>query len=160
MSVTANINLLTNVEETFNTDALVNQVLTHAGYNLTGLTLNATSTPPVTVASFQDYALTAGSITIDLTALLGVNDLAQDCTGLKLQMLLFINAAGNADMTISGEGANGYSIGAAHVINGGANACRSILYTPEALADVSSTVKNLAVTGTGTQAFKLGLLLG
>ena len=160
MAVTANVNLLVNVDETFNVDALVNQVLTHAGFNLTGLTLDSSTTPPVTKVSAQDYALVGGTKTIDLTALLGVNDLVQDCTGLKLQLLVFINAAANADMTISGEGANGYSLGAAHVINGGAVACRSVLYVPEALADVSATVKNLVVTGTTTQAFKILMLLG
>ena len=160
MSVTANVNLLVNVDETFNTDALVNQILTHAGYNATGLTLNGDSTPPVTKVSAQDYALSSGTKTIDLTALLGVNDLVQDCTGLKLQLLVFINAAGNADMTISGEGADGYSLGAAHVVNGSTIATRTIMYLPEALADVSSSVKNLVVTGTGSQTFKLLLLLG
>lgn len=160
MAVTANINLLTNVTETFSVDALVAQSLTHAGYNLTGLTLNATSTPPVTKVSFQDYALVAGTKTIDLTALLGVNDASQDCTGLKLQLLVFINAAANADMVISGEGANGYSLGAAHTINGGTIETRSVLYVPEALGDVGAAAKYLVITGTGTQGFKLGLLLG
>lgn len=160
MSVTANLNLLINVEETFNTDALINQVLTHAGYNLTGVVLGSETTPSVTKVSAQDYALVSGSKTIDLTALLGVNDASQDCTGLKLQLMLFINSAGNADMIISGEGANGYSLGAARTIKGGSLACRDVMYAPEALGDVGSSAKHLVVTGTGTQAFKLLLLLG
>ena len=160
MSVTANVNLLVNVDETFNVDALSNQVLTHSGFNLTGLAIDSSTAPPVTKVSAQDYALVAGTKTIDLTALLGVNDISQDCTGLKLQLLLFINAAGNADMVISGEGANGYSLGAARTINGGSIACRDIMYVPEALGDVGASAKNLVVTGTGTQAFQLLLLLG
>lgn len=160
MAVTANINLLVSVQETFNADALVNQVLTHAGYNLTGLQLDANSTPAVTKCSFQDYALSGGTKTIDLTALLGVNDAVQDCTGLKLQFLVFLNPAGNADMVISGEGTNGYSLGAARTINGGAITCRDVMYVPNALGTVGSGAKNLVVTGTGSQTFSLGLLLG
>ena len=160
MAVTANVNLLVNVQETFNADALVNQVLVHSGYNLTGLVLDSSTSPPVTKVSAQDYVLAAGTKTIDLTAVLGVNDVSQDCTGLKLQLMVFINAAGNADMVISGEGANGYSLGAARTINGGASACRELMYVPEALGDVDATHKNLVVTGTGTQAFSLLVLLG
>lgn len=160
MAVSLNLNLLYGPEETFDEDALANATLSHTGFNLSGVALTASTTPPVAKCSYQDYALAAGTKTIDLTALLGVNGVSQDCSGLKLQFLVFINAAGNADMVISGEGASGYSLGAARTINGGTAANYDVMYAPESLPDVSATVKNLVVTGTGSQAFKLGLVLG
>jgi len=159
MAVTLNLNLLFGPEETISEDALSTSV-THDGYNLSGVSLTSATTPPVTKCSFQDYALSGGTKTIDLTALLGLKNESQDCTGLKLQFLVFINAASNADMVISGEGANGYSLGAARTINGGTAANYDIMYAPESLPDVASGAKNLVVTGTGSQSFKLGVVLG
>jgi len=161
MAVTANINLLCNVDETFNEDALSNQTLTHGGYNLTGLLLDSGTTPPVTTVSAQDYTLSSGTKTIDLTALLGVRDTSQDCTGLKPQFLLLINPSGNNAITISGEGANGLSLGSAHTLNGSTiRDTRLILDVSESFHDVDGTHKLLVVTGTGSQSFKLLILLG
>lgn len=160
MAVSLNLNLMFGPEETINEDALVNATVSHTGFNLTGVALTSSTTPPVTKCSFQDYTLSGGTKTIDLTALLGLKSESQDCTGLKLQFLVFINAAGNSDMVISGEGANGYSLGAARTVNGGTAANYDIMYAPESLPDVAAGVKNLVVTGSGSQTFKLGVVLG
>jgi len=158
MSVTANLNLLLTIEETFNADDLVNQVITHTGYSLVGTTLNATSTPPVTMVSCKDYSLSSGTKTIDLTALAGINGASQDATGLSVRALVLINPAGNHTLTLATGGTNGYDIDTLKVRAHATVASRKVCV--ETFGAVDGTHKNITITGTGSESFSLGLLLG
>lgn len=166
MGVTINPQLILTAVETLDkgVDAATNPKVTHDQYNVTNLNLNATSMVPVSVVSYQDYVLVAGAKTIDLTALLGVQDEIQDATGLKLQSLIFINPQGNGVMTIGEGAANGYPLfgaGNDHEIPAHASVDGVFAQVfPEVLADVAAADKTIDVTGTGTQTFKLGITLG
>ncbi len=154
MSLTATEVLETNVP------AAQNPTVVHNGFNLAGITLNASTTPAITKPSFRTYQLTAGTVTIDLTALLGTNNLSQDCTGLKVQALIIHNPAGNATMNVAPGASNGYALfGTSNDIEITAGGYVQA-YLPEGLPDVASGAKNITITGTGTQEIHVGLLLG
>ncbi|KKK95666.1 hypothetical protein LCGC14_2670530, partial [marine sediment metagenome] len=85
------------VEElTGNTDSLsaADKEVTHSQFN-TSDTLNAGSTPPATKVAAFVQALTAGTATIDLTALIGTNGATVDGSGLKVQVLKMKNLGAN-----------------------------------------------------------------
>ena len=149
---------------TFSSDAADDVTVIQNKFNLSGTRLTAGTTPPVTVESYQEYTLSAGAKTIDLTALLDFADVAQNCTGLKVQTFIFVNPAGNSAMNIAPGASNPYPLfGAANDITvpGFASQdCTIGFYFPEGCPDVASGVKTIDVTGTGTQKFKLGLCLG
>lgn len=142
-------------------DAASSPTIVHNGFDLLNKTLKASGgDAPASKISFQTYALVAGAKTIDLTALLGVNDLSQDCTGLKVQQLIFVNPAGNDTLTFSPGASNPYPLfGTGNDFDLPAGATVA-MYVPESLADVSGTVKTIDVAGTGTQSFSVGLVLG
>ena len=133
--------------------------IVHSDLNLI-TTLNASSTPPVSMASYQQYALVAGALTIDLRALLGVNDEVQDANGLKLQTIVIRNPTSNNPITVTTGATNGFPL------FGGTNsvvipAGSTIgFYVPEGLADVSATDKTIDIAGTGTELFDVGITLG
>lgn len=148
--------------ESIGGNGIIGQVLKHEAFEIEAFHLNATTVPPLTVLSIQTYALVGGTKTIDLQALATTINSAHDCSGKKVQAIRVTNLAGNAALTVSGEGANGYSLGGALVVPAasGAKDVIAILYAPEALADVASGDRYLVVTGTGTQSFRLELLIG
>ena len=141
-------------------DAAPAPTVVHSSFNLTGVTLNSASTPPVTMASYQTYALSGGAFIIDLRALLGVNDEVQDANGLKLQTIIIRNKSGNNPITI-GEGAtNGYPIwGAGNDLIVPADSEQGMKFN-ETLPDVSATDKTIDVSGTGSETFDVGIVLG
>lgn len=162
MAVSINPTINFTAVETLDTgvDAAPSPDIVHSSFNLNNVTLNATSTVPVTTTSYQDYALVAGAITIDLTALLGVNDEIQDATGLKLQTIIINNPSGNNPITVTTGAANGFPL------FGGTNSVvipadsTLAFYVPEGLTDVAAADKNIDVSGTGTETFKVGICLG
>jgi len=150
--------------ETITSDAAAEINITHNLFDQQMARLTGTTSPPVSMVSYQTFALVAGTKTIDLTAVLNYADVAQDATGLKVQTLIFINPAGNATMNIAPGGANPYPLfGTGNDVDVPAHAtidnwiAFSLL---EGLPDVSGTVKNITITGTGTQSFKIGIVLG
>lgn len=149
---------------TFSSDAADDITVIQNKFNLTGSRLTTGTTPPVTIESYQEYTLAAGTKTIDLTALLDFADVLQNCTGLKVQTLIFVNPAGNSSMNIAPGGSNPYPLfGAGNDITVPGFASQDCVigfYFPEGCPDVASGVKTIDVTGTGTQKFKLGLCLG
>lgn len=162
MSVTANPQFALGIRETLETgvDAATVKTVVHSGFDLNNTSLNATSTPPVSKQSSITHALSAGAKTIDFTALAGTNGATLDCTGLKLQGILVSNPAGNATINIAPGSSNPYPIfGAANDIDVPAGS-KFAFYFADTLADVSSTVKTLDITGTGTEEFDLQLLFG
>jgi len=164
MSVTITPSISLTAIRTFSTDAAVDSTIPLSGFNVSGPKLTATSTPPVSVESYQEYALVAGALTINLTAILDSLGVTRDCTGLKLQTLIFINPAGNAAINIAPGASDPYPMfGAANDITvpGHATADTAFAFVfPEGCPDVAAAVKTIDFAGTGTQTFKLGIVLG
>ncbi len=141
-------------------DAAPSPDVVHSSFNLTATTLNSASTAPVTTTSYQAYVLVAGAITIDLTALLGVNDESQDATGLKLQTIIISNPTGNNAITVTTGASNGFPLfGGTNsvIIPAGATLA---FFVPEGLTDVASGDAEIDVSGTGTETFDVGICLG
>ena len=132
----------------------------HSGFNLSGVTLNSSSSAPVTMTSYQQYALSGGAFTIDLMALLGVNDEVQDADGLKLQTIVILNTIGNNPITVTTGASNGFPLlGGTNSIVIPAGAWFAF-YVPEGLAEVGASDKTIDIAGTLVETFKVGICLG
>lgn len=161
-TVTASPMFSLGVTETINGGALTNQPVMFGDHEVRPGNLSSTTTPPITVNAQNEFALVAGTKTIDLQALITLLTDTADWSGKKLQGVRITNVAGNATLTITGEGANGYSLGGAITLpaaSGGADVV-AVLWAPEALADVASGDRYLVVTGTGTEVFYIDLIGG
>jgi len=163
MSVSVSYNASVSTTETIDTNIpaveSAKAIITHDQYNTTA-SLTSATTVPVTKAVYFSQALTAGAATVDLTALVGVNNIAVDGTGLKVQVLKFKNPAGNAAMTLDVGASNGYTLGGAAfqiTLDAGQE---MLFYGNEAEADISSTVKTFDLTGTATEACELSIVMG
>lgn len=132
--------------------------ITHNKYSSSG-TLTPTSTVPGTKVVANRYALVAGAKTLDLTALVGTNGVTVDGTGLKLQILKLKNVGANR-MTFAQGGSNAYQVGGANFTIPLEPNQEVLLFGADLNPDVSGTVKNIAVTGTGTQEFEVVLVMG
>ena len=129
---------------------------------------SGTKTPSTSVPCTQAYddtiPLVAGTYTIDLTALPNGNLANKDLTGLTVQFIKVRNPSTNANnITVADGAANGY------LILGDASGQITIppgmsfqfgAVATEGLAAVSATVKNITVTGTGTQSFDVQIVAG
>lgn len=122
-------------------------------------TLNATSTTPATKCVSRLIALTAGAYTIDLTTITGTNGLAQDGTGLKLQLLRIKNL-GAAVMTFTVGASNGYNVAGAGFSVALLTNQKLTLDLYDASPDIASGDRTIDVAGTGTQTFELTLVMG
>lgn len=135
-----------------------------SGFNLNGLRFNASSTIPVTKESYKVYTFTAGAITIDLTSIVDAFGVTFSGSGLKVQGIVIINPAGNASINVAPGASNGYALfGAGNDITIPGNASYDtfvVAWLPEGTPDVAGGAKNIDVTGTGTESFKIGLILG
>ena len=164
MSVSITPQIQMTAVRTATADAADDIQVLQSGFNLTGRQLNASSTPPVTMESYHTYALVAGAKTIDLTAILDALGVSQTAVGLKLQTLIIKNPAGNNKLTIGPGGSNPYPLfgtGLSAEIPGNAAGDSYLAFVfPEGLPDVASGVKNILVSGTGTETFYLGICLG
>ena len=150
------------VTETIDGDAITNQLVSFGDHEVRPGNLSSTSSPPVSVQSQQEYALSGGTKTIDLQALATLLSSARDTSGLKVQGIRITIPAGGTALSVTGEGSNGYSLGGAVPIAAPSATYASVLtiWNPEAFADVASGDRYLVVTGTGTQAFFIDLLIG
>lgn len=142
--------------------AEANRNVIHDQLNET-VNLNSGSTPAATaVAAFQK-ALTAGAATIDLTALplTGATSQTQSFNGLKLRAAKFRNPSSNSGaITIQTGASNGYApFGTAGVVVLSPGQSALVNYESDAAA-VSSTVKNIGLSGTGTEALDVILVAG
>lgn len=164
MSVTITPSINLTAVETRSFDAASNSTIIHSGFNVAGPKLSATTTPPVSVVSYQTYALVAGAKTIDLRALLDSVDAAIDCNGLKVQTVIIVNPNGNSALNVAPGASNPYPLlGAGNDFTLPAATAGDVVAAfvlPEGTPDVSGTVKTIDFTGTGTQTFKVGLVLG
>ena len=162
MSARCTYNSIMTARETLdaNVAGAANPEITHSAFN-TDLTLNATSTPPVSQVVYLELDLTAGAYTIDLTSLQGVDGVI-DGTGLKVQAIKFQNIAGNAALSFKAGASNGYNLGgnANWEVHLGAAADESQHLYRDTNPDISGTAKTIDVAGTGTQSFKVAIWLG
>jgi hypothetical protein len=136
------------------------KTVVHNGYNASK-TLNAISSPPASLTANGEIALVTGAKTIDLTALVGSNNLAVSGTGLRVQVVKLRNKSTNANsMTFAKGASNGYDgLGASFSITlapGG----EATIYLNDAGGDIGATNKNIDVSGTGVQVIEWQCVLG
>lgn len=131
------------------------RVVTHDQYNTTE------TVSPATLSATFEVALSGGTATIDLTALVGTNDIAVDGSGLKVQSLKFINKTGNAAVMSIGEGAaNGYDgFGSLFFIELPVDGEVTVL-GKDGGADISGTNKTLDLAGSGIEVAEISIVLG
>lgn len=127
-------------------------------------TYTSATTPPVTKATAFTLTLTAGSGSIDLTALPGATaDETIDLTGLKVQMVKLINPDSNANpITVTKGALNGYGLNAAggawtEVIDPGQS---RTFFLNDTAPDVAAGARVWDVTGTGSQTLDVEVVAG
>lgn len=122
-------------------------------------TFNAASTPAATEAASFTLALIAGAATINLTALVDINDRAVDATGKKL-LAIYLEPLGANAMTFVPGASAGYNV---------FGATSKLVVDPSGFAIVGKGTnapvvgvgaKNIDVTGTGTQECRVEMLFG
>lgn len=161
MSITLNYAAKLEAKETLegNTDALsaTTRIVTWNAYD-EAATYTGATTPAVSKIAEKLIALVAGALTIDLTALAGysANGGTVDATGLKLQFMRVKNLGANA-MTFATGGANGYNFGGPVTVQPGGLV---LIAGNSGLPAVAAGVKNIGVTGTGTQTAEVTLIFG
>lgn len=151
MSVSVVYNLLMNMEDTvvLGWDLASDKGLDHAISDASG-TLDATSTPVVSQAFSDQVQLAAGTLTLDLTALIRGNATLSTLTldGLKVQAHKWRALSTNTANVVIADGAtNGYQIFGDSVgsITLGPGDQALFLYS-ETLQDVSATTKTIDIT--------------
>jgi hypothetical protein len=149
------------VTETFAAADPSNPDATFAALNET-LTLTAATAVPVTKQATFDQAMSAGAATIDLAALPGKTaDETVVGTGLKVQVLKLVNPDTNANpITVAKGASNGHTLLGASwtlTLKPGQSA---LFYFDEAAPDVSSGDRTIDVSGTGSQALSVHVVLG
>lgn len=138
----------------------VTQTALNSQRTLTG-TGNA-SQPAITEAICGNLTLSGGSGTIDLGALTGLQG-SVNLTGLKVQVMKFINPSTNANkITITKGATNGYGLGTdgstftVPLHPGG----EFTYYCNEGTPDVGSGAKTFDVTGSGSQVLQYAIHAG
>lgn len=125
-------------------------------------TLTSSTTPPVTKCGSGSKALSAGSATLDLTALLGSDGVsAVTLTGLKVASAIFKNPSTNANsITIAKGGSNGCtSFGSAFSITLFPGMQIEIRGNDNA-PDIGGTDKTFDLTGTLAQPLQYQIVGG
>ena len=159
MSVSATIGMQSRITETIESGiefASSPSVVHTPGTNVS---INATSTPDGEKFSGAEYALTAGSGSIDFTALTGIV-VAVDGTGLRPRWVYFCNT-GAANITIAKGASNGIDMfGASWTITLRPGEQISRTLSTSGPAVVSGTNKIIDLTGTGTDTLQMAVILG
>ena len=162
LSYTGALTVIETLDQALVPDAAdANRKITHNAYNTNGLSLSGSTTPPVSLCASFVKALSSGTGTIDLTALVGTNGVAVDGTGLKVRAFKFINPATNANpITIKFGAANPYNLlGASwQIVLAPGQEAQS--YLKDGAPVVGSGAKNIDLSGTGTQALQCQVVLG
>lgn len=160
MAVTATIVRSMATIETFSEGSVAssNATITHNGYDESNALTSAT-TPPITKCAFFLGTLTAGALTIDLTALTGTNGGTVDGSGLKVQAIHLKNLGANA-MTFAVGASNGYDLAGSGFSVTLAQNQDFLFYGNDATPDIGASDKTIDVSGTGSQTFECSILLG
>jgi hypothetical protein len=123
--------------------------------------LNAASVPPASMQSSGQIALISGAVTMDLTALKDSEGNAISFNGLKVQLAKFRNPAANANpISLTFGAATPYNLlGATWQITLAPG--ESFLFVSGGgTPTVTTMLKNIDITGTGTQALDYHLVAG
>jgi len=143
-----------------NVEGLSDKTVKHTGHNRAEK-LDADTTPPVTkVASFSQ-ALTAGAATINLTALVGTNDITVNGDGLKVQAVKMANPDTNENAITATAGAsNAYNLAGADWSVALQPGQEFVFYGNDATPDISSSACEIDLSGTGTEALEVEIVMG
>ena len=159
MSLSVQIQSKVTTTETLTGDDLnANSTLLHNGYDV-DRTVTGDTTPNATKAAYQTFTLTDGAATVDLTSLL-LNGSAVTFDGLNPRAI-HIKNTGAASMTFAKGASNGFTgLGASFSLTLPAGAGVLVDWPSDNATAVSSTVKTIDVTGTGTDTFQLSAVAG
>ena len=162
MAVKLNYQAVATVMETLESNvagaAAGNRVVTLNQYN-SSAQLDANTTPPVTKTAVFLATLSGGALTLDLTALTGTNGIAVDGTGLKVQLFKIKNKGAN-NLTVKFGASNPYNLlGASWTMILAQNQEISF-YGNDASPDISSSAKNIDLSGTTTQTSEVVIVMG
>lgn len=134
------------------------------GLDENGTTYTASTSVPVTKVAAYEVAMTAGAVTIDLTALEGLTgEEVVDGTGLKAQFIKFKNKSTNANpLSITKGASNGYGLVAAGTaftvpLDPGQSVTFSL---DDSAPDIASGARTWDVTGTGSQVLQIHVVMG
>lgn len=134
------------------------RVVTHSEYN-EAASLNAASTPPVTLVAEFLLTLTSGAATIDLRTLTGTNGAVVDGNGLKVQIVRIKNLGANL-MTFKGGSAtphNMFTVTTGQIVFPGAHI---MIFSNDNGDDIDATHKFWDVSGTGSQTAEITIIMG
>lgn len=123
--------------------------------------LTASTTPDAENGVASRLSLTAGSLTVDLTAISDVNGATTTLTGKIVRALLFHNR-GAATMTFAKGASNGLdSLSGtwSMALLAGEKRCIDLTDCTAPNA-ISASNKTIDVTGTGTDSFDIGVVVG
>lgn len=163
-AVTAEILMKCTARETLGTgvpaSTSAGATITHNQYGIEQ-TINATSTVPATkVVSFLQ-ALTAGTATIDLTALTGANGASVTLSGLKVQYFYMKATATNTGAITATEGAsNGYELLGNGWTLAVADGMAVAVWGEDETPDVAAGAKTIDLSGTGSETVEIMIVAG
>lgn len=167
-AVVAHYDLKLEVEETLalSQDLSADETtFTHETTITTRDTLKSTSTPAVTKTFSDSVNLTAGAATLDLTSLTGPAGTTVDMTGLKVQLVkLACPTSNTAGITVDRGASNAYNLFGednssaeqVEVLPG----CAMLFFMNDKTADVSASVKDVQLAGTGTESIEIIIVAG
>jgi hypothetical protein len=155
MSVRCKYNLYLLAEETISLseDLISNPTVTHQ-ITVSHGTYSASSTVPVSQAWSDTRTLTAGADALDLTALVQAARTNINFNTLKVQAVKIKASANNSAVVVfAPSGTNGYNLfGNADGTIALPPGAEALMLFKEGLADVSATVKAVAITSADTDA--------
>lgn len=127
--------------------------------------LTASTTPDADYGDAFELTLTAGAVTLDLTAITGPDAGTISYSGKKIRAIKFRAKSTSAGaFTIAKGASNGYTgFGSAFSVTLPANAAGGawfMFYDAGGGTAVSGTVKTLDITGTGTQVIEVAVVAG
>jgi len=122
--------------------------------NTTQLKFGPTSASPMSLKSHFAQALSAGSATIDLLALIGTQGQTLATTGLRVQAVKVQNPNAN-QLAVAASGSNGYALTFTVPPQG-----EVLITSTNLLGLIGSTAHLLTLTGTGTQTSNWIIVIG
>lgn len=131
----------------------------HDQFN-TAKDLDGGTVPPVSAHSGKIYALIAGALTIDLTALIGLNSVAVNGTGLKVRAVKIKGQSGAAPITITPGGANPYNLFGATFKSIVSSDQEIVAYLGDSAPVIGAGAKNISLAGTGTDKIAIAFVMG
>lgn len=160
MAVSALVAFQAQITETLasGVDGSASPSILHAAFD-DSYSLSSSSTPPITKCVVKSVALSGGAATIHLGTITGTNGLAQDMSGLKVQIFRVKNTGTNA-MTFTVGASEGYNLMGASMNFVLLSGQQLMFYGNDATPDVAAADRQIDVAGTGTETFELTILAG